>query len=211
MNARSRIGGDHRYLPTSGTVSGWVGVALSAGAVVVTLVDDRTLNGSRYALGALVFGVLVWCFLLRPRVVIGADAVELRNPLSSWHVPVAGVQKVEVRAVTMVYTEEGRFDGVAVGRPVRSQLRGRSVPQRSVGIPGLGAQRVSEGAAASRQPMGRLDAQRVADLVVEEILFAADQARDLGQRPRPPWRTWARLELAALLVLCVAFVVTLLV
>jgi hypothetical protein len=199
------------YTPTSGTGTGWVGIALAVVVVVAILVDDRSVRGTRFVLAALVFGLLVWCYMLRPRLVIGRTVLELRNPFSSWFVPLATIDKVAVRAVTMVHTtDERRYDGVAVGRPVRSLVRGRTVPNRSIGIPGLGGSRASEGAAASRVPKGRLDANMVANLVVEQILFAAEQTRATREPVPAPQRTWAVVELAALGLLVAAFAVSLL-
>lgn len=202
-------GQERRFGPTSGVFSGWMGVGLAALVIVSVLADDHSLRGVRFILVSAIFALLLWCFMLRPRLVIGPTEIELRNPVVSWHVPLVGVRRAEVRAVTMVYTDDRRFDGVAVGRPVRTLVRGKTVPQRSLGIPGLGANRISEGAAASRQPKGQLDTNMVADLVVEQILFAADRARETGQEPTAPRRTWAWPEVGLLIVLVGALVVTL--
>jgi hypothetical protein len=203
--------GDRTFRPTSGTFLGWVGVALAGGGVVDALLDDRSLEGLRFALGAAIFGLLVWCFMLRPRLVIGARDLQLRNPFLTWYVPLASVRKVAVRAVTRVHTDERRFDGVAVGRPARSLTRARPVRRGSIGLPGLGSSRYAEDADASRVPRGELDADMTADLVVEQILFAADRAREAHPDPRPARRTWAWVELGALALMLVALVVSLLV
>lgn len=201
--------GDRLFKPTSGLYSGWLGIALAALVLVTVLLDDHSLRGARFALGATIFGLLMWAFMLRPRVVVGATEVELRNPFTSWHVPLVDVRRVEVRAVTMVHTDERRYDGVAVGRPVRTLVRGRTVPQRSLGVPGLGANRISEGAAASQMPKGELDDNGVADFLVEQILAAAARAREVSSGPGTPRRSWAWAELVALGALVAALVVTL--
>ena len=204
-------GEDRLFRPTSGTAVGWTGVILAAVALGSVLFGDRTLGGVRFALAAAIFGLLVYCFMLRPRLVIRRADLELRNPFASWHVPLAGVRKVVVRAVTRVYTDEHRYDGVAVGRPVRSMMRGKQTRQTSVGVPGFGASRIAEDPAASKLPKGQLDADMVADFVVEQILAAADRARDADEPVGTPTRTWAWPELVALAVLVAALVVTLLV
>jgi hypothetical protein len=202
---------DRLFRPTSGTAVGWTGVVLASIGLVAALVDDHTLGGARFALAAAIFGLLVYCFMLRPRLVIGRSHLELRNPFGSWHVPLAGVRKVVVRAVTRVYTDDRRFDGVAVGRPVRSMVRGKHGRQASVGVPGLGATRITEDPTATRAPRGQLDTDMVADLVVEQILLAADRAREAAEPTGTPTRSWAWPELTALAVLVVALVVSLLV
>jgi hypothetical protein len=202
---------DRLFRPTSGTAVGWTGVVLAAGGVVTALVGDHTLGGTRFALAAAIFGLLVHCFMLRPRLVIRRTDLELRNPFGSWHVPLAGVRSVVVRAVTRVYTDDRRYDGVAVGRPVRSMVRGKRGRQVSIGVPGLGASRITEDESATRVPRGQLDTDMVADFVVEQILFAADRARTAPGPAGTPTRSWAWPELTALAVLVVALVVSLLV
>jgi hypothetical protein len=209
VSAHAEQGDEPVYTPTSGTVSGWVGLAIAVIVLAAVLVDDRTLHGLRYGLAALVFGVLVWSFLLRPRVVVGSREVELRNPFSSWHVPLAGVRVVEVRAVTRVSTEDRTYEGVAVGRPARSLLRGGQQRTRFLETPGRSIRLPNEPEATRRQ-RGQLDANAVADLLVEQILHGADRARESGQQPAPVRRTWAVLEPGALVVLVAALVVSLL-
>jgi hypothetical protein len=186
-------------------------VIFAAIALVDVLVDGHSRGGARFGLGAAIFGVLVWCFMLRPRLVIRSAELELRNAFGSWHVPLASVRRVAVRAVTRVYTDERRFEGVAVGRPVRSLMRGRPARQETVGVPGFGASRLSQPAEATRPPKGQLDADMTADFVVEQILHAADRARAETTAAGTPARTWAWPELVLLVALVVAFVLTLLV
>jgi hypothetical protein len=200
---------DRRFKPTSGIISGWLGVGLAAVVLISVLLDDHTVVGARVAFLAAVCGLLVWCFMLRPRLVIGSTELELRNAFTSWHVPLASVRRVAVRAVTRVYTDERRCDGVAVGRPVRSLMRARPQRQHSIGVPGLGGRRMNEDVDAARIPKGQLDADMVADLVVEQILTFADRAREAGEQPREPRRTWAWVELTLLVLLVVGLVVSL--
>lgn len=194
MRATPTDGAGHqRFPPTSGVATGWVGVTLSAAAVTTALITDPSRIGVRYALGAGVFGVLMWCFMLRPRVAIGPQVLELRNAFSSWHVPLVEVRRVAVRAITRVYTEDRRFDGVAVGRPVRAMVRSRVRPGD---IPDLVASR------------DQLDSDLVADFVTDQILIAADRARDEGHQPVAAVRTWALPELVALGLLSAGLVLS---
>lgn len=210
MSATARGEDRRRFTPTSGTTAGWVGVGLAVFVLVVILLDDQSLPTVRFAFAVAIFGLLAWCYLLRPRVVIDTAEVELRNAFSSWHVPLADVRRVAVRAVTRVYTDERRFDGVAIGRPVRSLRRGHQPRQAAVGIPGLGATRTQLPEPPARQSRGHLDADGVADYVVEQILLAADRARAGEAAPRTARRSWAWLELVGLVSLLVGLVVALL-
>jgi hypothetical protein len=190
-------------------VLGWTGLVLAAAAIVDVLVHGTGVGGARFALAAAIFGLLVWCFMLRPRLVIGSAELELRNPFLSWHVPLATVRRVAVRAVTRVWTDERRFDGVAVGRPVRSLTRGRPARLDPIGPTGLGATRLSQPVEATRPHKGELDADMTADFVVEQILSAADRARERSAPAGTPTRTWAWPELAVLLALVAGLVVSL--
>jgi len=212
MSTSAADGDERRPIgPTSGTGLGWTGVALAAIAPVSALLGDHTIGATRFALGSAIFGLLVWCFMLRPRLVIGPSDLELRNPFVSWHVPLASIRKVAVRAATRVYTDERRYDGVAVGRPARSLVRGRPARPQTLGVPGLGGTRMGEDRESRRMPKGQLDADMTADFVVERILAAADRARSLPTAEPAAHRSYAWPELAALAVLVVALLISLLV
>jgi hypothetical protein len=200
---------DHVYTPTTGTVSGWTGLVIAGAFVLAVLLGDWSVGSVRYAVAALIFALLMWCYMLRPRVVIGGSEVELRNPFSSWHVPLVDVRSVEVRAVTMLTTEERRYDGVAVGRPARTLLRGGQQRTRFLATPGR-TTRLPNEPEATRLQRGQLDANAIADLVVEQVLFGADQARERGETSRPARRSWASLEIGGLVALVATFVVSLL-
>lgn len=205
-------GGERRFHPTSGTAIGWLGIALAVLAVVVVALDDLTVRGVRFALVAVAFGVLVWCFMLRPRLVIGRTEVELRNALSSWHVPLERIRTVSVRAITRITTDDGSYDGIAVGRPMRTLRHLPNTKPARIGIPGLGIS-IAEPAPADRSMRRRtqLDANAIADFAVERILEAAEEARTASTPARTPRRRWAWIEIAALAAVVVALVVTLVV
>jgi hypothetical protein len=194
-------GDARRFTPTSGTAAGWAGIVIAVFVLVVVLSDDRSVGSFRFSFVVGLFGLLVWCYMLRPRVVIGTSEVELRNAFSSWHVPLAEVRRVSVRAVTRVHTDERRFDGVAVGRPVRSLRPGRTERKRPVGLPGLGATYAMNNDPTPTRPSSDLDADGVADFVTEQILLAADRARAEHAAGRAARRSWASLELVALVLL----------
>ena len=93
-------GEERRFQATSGRAMGWLGLGLSVLAIGAVLAEDRSLGGARFGFAAGFFGLLVWCFMLRPRVVLRRTEVELRNAFSSWHVPLAAVRQVSMRAIT---------------------------------------------------------------------------------------------------------------
>ena len=202
-------GEERRIPPTSGTTSGWIGVGLAGIGVVAALLEEPSVAGARFALGSAVFGVVAWSFMLRPRVIIGSTEVELRNALSSWHIPLASVRSVTVRAITRIDTDEGSFDGIAVGRPLRS-MRRQPGPPAGFGVPGFGGRVAPDFDAEPARHPGQLDASSVADFTVERILEAADRSRASASASGTPRRTWARLELGLLSALVAGLVVSLL-
>lgn len=211
MSAPEDRGAELRFTPTSGTVTGWIGIAAALVVVIGVLIDGRTIVGTRLALAAGIFGLLMWCFMLRPRLVIGPAEVELRNAFSSWHVPLADVRRIAVRAITRIYTDDEHFDGVAIGRPLRSMRRGRPPNTQTIGVPGLGRTITEDTASTASRPTGYLNADAVADLVTEQVLAAADDARAAGREASAhARRSWALIELVALALLLVGLAISLL-
>ena len=208
MSVPAGRGDERRFTPTSGTVIGWSGVAVVCGVLVFILVDDRSVVSFRFAFAVAMFGVLVWCYMLRPRLVIGPVEVELRNAFSSWFVPLADVRRVAIRTITRIYTDERHFDAVAVGRPVRS-MRGRSGGRSAFRMPGLNPSFSIEDTPALKRPQATLNADGIADFVTEQLLHAADEARATSQTGGSPHRAWAWPELGGLAVLAAGFVVSL--
>jgi hypothetical protein len=210
VSAPADRGDERLFTPTSGTTIGWCGLALVVGVLVFILVEDRSTVSIRFALAVAMFGVLVWCYMLRPRLVIGPAEVELRNAFSSWHVPLVEVRRVAVRTITRVYTADGQYDGVAVGRSVRSLRTGGAGARRPSRMPGLNPSFSIEDTPALKRPQANLDADGIADFVTEQLLAAADRVRAEGPRGgSAPYRTWAVPELTGLLVLVLGFVVSL--
>lgn len=186
---------EQRYGPTTGVVTGWLGLALcvaGAGALVL----DPTPGRVRFALVTCLVGVLVWSFLLRPRVIISEPAalLRLRNPLSTWEVPLAGVTVVRVRAITRVEVGDQAYDCLAVGRRVRAMVRGQRPDLQGDWIVGPGRGfRPPERKPKRSSPNGP---EAVADLMTEQVLAAADRAREAGRPTDPVVRVWARVEIA---------------
>ncbi|HET6152071.1 MAG TPA: hypothetical protein VFE15_03895 [Marmoricola sp.] len=201
---------EQEYGPTSGVVTGWIGMVLCAVLIVAVPVANQDLGSARIAVGVGVAAALIWMTMLRPRIIVRLpDILLLRNPLSTWEVPLAAVESVSVRAITRVGVGERTYDGVAVGRPVR--------PPRpaGAGLPGFGGRR---GVVRSEPPTGKARLRpnastpnAIADLMTEQLLAAADRARAAGQSDTGIDRVWAVPELAVLGALTVALVILLLV
>jgi hypothetical protein len=201
---------EQRYGPTSGAITGALGVV---GCLVVAVglpFAQHDVLTARWALGAGAGAVLIWSFMLRPRIIVHPETLELRNPLSSWLVPLAGVEAVQVRAVTRIRTVSGgTYDAVAVGRPIRS-LTGRT-PRRSVlGVGGFGGRvdLAPDPPPASPRYRRTEGPDAIADLMTEQILAAAARAKDAGFADGPARRPWALPELVLMATMLLALALT---
>jgi hypothetical protein len=183
-----------RFGPTSGQLTGWTGVGLMVFFVGWLLVVERDLE-TAVVLAAV--GVLMWCFLLRPRVLLGPEQLVLRNAFSDWLIPLRLVEDVVVRQVTVVHAGEHSYQGVGVGRPLRRLLREH--PGREPVEPDT----------PTRASAPHTDAQ-VPDFMVRQVLerVAALPPSQAGGQVR---REYAVPELVALVVLVVLFAVLVLV
>lgn len=185
-----------RFGPTSGFAPGVIGLVLCGGVALVALTGEVTESSVQVALGAAVGAVLLWAYMLRPRVILDevSASVLLRNSFVDWRIPVAAVKVVGVRAVTTIKTDDARFECAAVGYPVRKIIRGA----------------VSEGPDV---PLASapLTAGGIQELMIDQILAAADRAREQGLPAGTPQRLPAWPEIVGLAVAVSAFVVGLLV
>jgi hypothetical protein len=115
--------------PTSGMVSGSIGLVMLAVVLVMAVFQHHTIGGLRIALAALLGGVLVWAFLLRSRVVLRPETVELRNAFRDHLVPYRLIDGVQIRAVTCLFVGEKKYIGAGVGHPVKTVVRRASGQQ----------------------------------------------------------------------------------
>ncbi len=203
-----------RFGPTSGVAYGVIGLIACAGVSLIALTGEVTEGSVQVALGAAVVAVLLWAYMLRPRIVLdeAGGTVLLRNAFVDWRIPLAVVRVVAVRTVTTVKTDDGRYEGAAVGYPLRKIVRGQTggTPGRlmlgqapQTGTWGDG----NAGAVRSSRPTD----QPLQEFMADQILFAADRARELGKAGGAVQRQRAWPELVALVVTVAAFVVGLLV
>lgn len=198
---------EQRYGPTSGTVTGALGVLICLVVAVWLPIASHDLVATRWALGIGAGAVLIWAFMLRPRIVVQPEMLVLRNPLSSWLVPLACVEVVQVCLLTRIGTTGGAtYDAVAVARPLRS-LTGRQRLQPS----GLFGRALSQdsGSESPKLRYARTNTpDGIADLMTEQILAAAHGAREAGAAAGPVRRVWAIPELAVTATLLVGLGLT---
>ncbi|MCW2756918.1 MAG: hypothetical protein JWO46_664 [Nocardioidaceae bacterium] len=200
------------FPPTSGTVAGWAGLVVAVVLVIVVFRESPTQSGVRVLCGALLFAVLTFAFMLRPRVRTRDDDLVLVNPFEDIVVPVSAMTSLQVRSATFVYVGKKRYVGVAVGRKVRSMVTPRAETGGATGFGvglGFGSRKIDRYTASVTgvQPQQK---DSVPDLLEDwaraEIAMARAQGALPGAVRRQP--AWWLIGLAALAA--VALVVSLL-
>jgi hypothetical protein len=111
------------YRATGGRVSGVLGVLLSAALAVTFVVSEQASVAVPGVLGCLVFGVLVWAAMLRPRVATTQDELRLTTMFESVTIPLAAVENVLVRRYLLVRAGGRKYICPAIGRSLRKTVR----------------------------------------------------------------------------------------
>jgi hypothetical protein len=192
-----------KFAPTNGEVLGWGSIAALAALLVVAVVSEPNLVGTRVALGIALAMVLVWAVLLRPRAAAYPETLVLRNMVSDTHLPLAEVEEVTVRHTLNVWVGDKRYACAGIGRSSRQMLRRATEPDRTLfGSSAPRSPRLGEGGSADP----RLDYPRFVETRIDEL---AKAARSRGGAPPRVRRVWAVPEIAALSVLGAALLVSL--
>jgi len=206
---------EQRYGPTSGSFVGFLGLGLCALVIALVVAGGPTTGSVRVAIAAAGAAVLIWAYLLRPRIIIeaGGATLVLRNPLSTWRIPLDSVRVVGVKTVTTVKTDDARYDAVAVGYPLRKIVRegrpgGPGLSMSGMMMPSLQGTSLDPASDGEPSRLGRHDEQTV---MTEAILTAADQARVLRLTAPPAERTYAVVEIALVGIAVLGFLITYLV
>jgi hypothetical protein len=209
----------HRFRPTNGRVTGYLGLAMCALGVVVFAVSGSTHTLVSGLLGCAFAAVLIWAAMLRPQVYATSTELRMRTLFESVAIPLGSIDTVVVRRYLLVRSGGNKYICPAISRSLRKTVRAEMKWGGGGGgmlAPGL----------SSADPAGSLQTEvkgehevDYADFVEEQIttLAGSDRARlgiearseeeyDLGAqvRRRPAW-----LEIAVLTVLGAAFVVSL--
>lgn len=194
---------EQKYGPTTGAFTGWIGLLTCLGSIAA-LLTGPTHGTVRFALVLGAVALLIWCFVLRPRIIVREpNTLLLRNAFSTWDLPLAGVSRVRVKVITRVEIGETPYDGIAVGRRVRHMVRGQVV-KHGDGFADAG-RALGDPPRRDRQHPSANSPEAIADLVTEQILAAADRARDHGQPTEPARRAWAWPELVLFAAIVLGF------
>ena len=185
--------------PTSGVITGVLGITFGALVVVVTIVHGVDAAAWPYIAGGLFAIAVCWALLLRPRVVLGADELVLRNVVSDYRIPYTRISDFLVRTTTVVIADDHKYVGLGVGRGMREMTRTRRVASdpltRTRGLP-------PEPEPARRPGASHSAADQLEQHVAERM---KDPAPSKGRVRRTP----AVPEIVALVVTGAGFVLSL--
>ena len=164
-----------RFKATSGLVVGSLGLAVVAFAIGYTLYAVRGAEALRIALALGFFGTLVWATQIRPRVTAYPDTLRLHNSVRDAFVPLAAIDRVNVRQTLNVWVGAKRYTCVGIGKPARALIRGRSRPKSTMPLLGFG--RVDDYSHAADRPHPEQTSTSYPDYVVMRIEDLAEQAK----------------------------------
>ncbi|MDF1603887.1 hypothetical protein [Nocardioides sp. YIM 152315] len=201
-----------RFQPTSGRISGVLGLIVAGVVIVLALAAWDAGTALGVAIVAVLGAVLVWAALLRPALWVTRRDLVMRGMFHTDRVPLAAIDRVRVTQVLTVVVGERRMVSPVVGYSLRQLTKARIQTRGGIEQPHL-------------EPLEAKDPQSGAPLesavhqafVESRIDHLARTARDQsGIRPGSPEqhalahdvrRTWALPELAAAGLFVVAFVV----
>ncbi len=211
-----------RFRPTNGRGIGVLGLAMSAVLAALFVISASPRIAVAGVIACAFVAVLVWAAMLRPSVSATSEELEMRTLFETVTIPLAAVETVVVRRYLLVRAGGRRYVCPAISRSLRKTVRselkwsggGGGMLSPSLGgaqeISGLGGR---DAAGAHDLDYPDFVEQQIEQLAVNDRARRGIEARseeeyELGSRVerRPAW-----LELGALAVLAVAFVVALLV
>jgi len=117
-----------RFQPTSGRLSGWAAVALSATIVLAAVVYRDQGFPVWVGAAALLVGVLAWASMLRPALWATEEHLVMRNLAETVHIRLAAVEEMVMRQVLAVRAGDHRLVSTVLGRTWRRTAATRRDP-----------------------------------------------------------------------------------
>lgn len=182
------------FTSTPSRVLGWILIAVAAANFVDLAIRGRD-HASLVATAALLLGCgVVYVLCLRPGIVAGDTAVDMRNPLRDVHVPWAALENVDVTDALRLHAEGRKHRSWALQETSRTRAKARMRRPRT-DLP----ENVAEAVA------GRTRTEYVAEQLRE---MATERA---SGEPGGSAATWSWPSVAAVVVPAVLLVVAILV
>src|SRR4051794_1994471 len=206
------------FRATNGRVTGVIGLAMCALVAVLSVATEGPSAAVPSVIGCALLAVVVWAALLRPRVSATATELRMKTFAEDVTIPLASIDTVAVRRYLLVRSGGERYICPAVGRSLRKTVRDE---MRWQGHSQIMAPVQAEDLAAVQTEVKGDKGVDYADFVETQIAHLAhvDRAtRGIEARSEEEYelgsqvvRRRAWLEVAALAVLGVAFLVALVV
>jgi hypothetical protein len=209
-----------RFRPTNGRVMGFLGLALCAFAAGLFVAYEPPRTAVPGVLGCGFAGLLVWLAMLRPGVAASTTHLQMRTLFETVSIPLASVQNVVVRRYLLVRSGGRKYICPAISRPLRRTVRSelRWAGGRQILQPGVSEEQLTGGSIQTDVKEPGLSypdfvEQRIAQLAADDrarrgIEERSEEEYELGLQVE---RRTAWVEIGALALLAVAFVVALVV
>ena len=175
-----------RFRTNNGRVVGVIGLAGVLLLLALEVAAGPTDVSPGLVAGCLLVALVIWVVLLRPAARVEGGDLVLRGPVDTLWIPLAAIEQVAVGSILAVRADGRRFSSTAVNRSHRETARD-----------------VKAGSDIARRSYGAY--------VEDRIQRLAEDAQVAGRPAGGVRRAWAWPEIAGLVVLTLAFVVTLLV
>jgi len=101
------------FRPAFGRVLTIIIAVIGAGALIGYIAAGDLVALLRSGWWLVLMVVVVWALYWMPRVEVLEHAVVVRNPLTTWHVPWAAIQRIDTKWTLTLYTEKQRVEAWA--------------------------------------------------------------------------------------------------
>lgn len=193
-----------RFKPTTGVLSGWIGLVFVAVGIAYVALEVHTKTGLQVALGLAFLGMVIWVTQLRSRAAAYPSTLLLKNSLVDIRVPLRLVDEVSATRTLNVWVGERRYVCIGIGRSMKSMFKSERASSQSLGFSKL--HQYTETASSPDQR-----AMTYETFVTNRIQELADRAKKSStEEPAPEVRrlpAWP--EIVVLVVTGTAFVATL--
>src|SRR5919112_3731785 len=164
-----------RFKPTTGTFTGYAGLAIALFTVLYVAVAVHTIVGLRVALGTLFGAVVIWVTQLRPRAAAYPDTLLLKGPLRDTRIPYVAIDEVALGQTLNIWVAGERHVCIGIGLSIGTDMRQRAKKQRQTSL--LGASRAHEFSEKAEMAAPDQRAMSYHTFVVTRIEELIEQAR----------------------------------
>lgn len=184
MPAQDEARVDTQWFHASGRFTGLLAELMALLVIVFGLIEGTPVA---VVLGAVLFGLLAYVAMLRPRIGIRGQRLVLRDMIATQELPLASIDSARVGRYFRASVDGKDYTSSAITRSLRQAMRRR--PGQSLAETG----------------------GNYVDLVEEQVQSSIEIAQASGWERGPVTRTWAWTEIGLIAAVAIAFVVTLLV